>query len=86
MSSAHLSEELLRSSRDTIEGSKNKKDYSKFIFDGKELSKARYIHAIIKNFVEQNLHMSLDDFKEKVPQSTTFRKTFGFCVKRQKVS
>ena len=74
VSSEHLTDELLQSSRDTIEASNNKKDYTKFKFDGVELSKARYIHAIIKSFAEQNPDMSLDEFKKKVPQSTEFRK------------
>lgn len=74
VSSEHLTEDLLRSSRDTIKASNNKRDYSKFTFDGVELSKARYIHAIIKNFAEQNPDMSLHDFEKKVPQSTEFRK------------
>ncbi len=45
--------------------SKKLKDYSKYSFDGKELPKARYVYSVIKNYIDENPHITLDQFPQK---------------------
>ena len=45
---------------------KKEKDYSKYSFDGKELPKNGYVYAVIKNYVNQNPDITLDQFPQKV--------------------
>lgn len=45
---------------------KKEKDYSKYSFDGKELTKNHYVYAVIENFVAQNPDLTLDQFPQKV--------------------
>lgn len=50
----------------TISNSGKKKDYSRYSFDGKELSKAAYAYTVIKNFIDENPDIALDQFPKKV--------------------
>jgi len=45
---------------------KKEKDYSKYSFDGKELPKNGYVYAVIKNYVNQNPDLTLNQFPQKV--------------------
>lgn len=45
---------------------KKTKDYSKYSFDGKELSKAAYVYTVIKNHIEENSDITLDQFSQRV--------------------
>jgi len=45
---------------------KKEKDYSKYSFDGKGLSKAAYVYSVIKNHIDENSDITLDQFPEKV--------------------
>ncbi|MDB0069899.1 hypothetical protein N9F72_00935 [Gammaproteobacteria bacterium] len=45
---------------------KKAKDYSRYSFDGKELSKAAYVYTVIKNHVDENPDITLDQFPQKV--------------------
>jgi hypothetical protein len=45
---------------------KKEKDYSKYSFDGKELPKNGYVYAVIKNYVNQNPDLTLNQFSQKV--------------------
>lgn len=56
------------------ETGKKARDYQKFSFDGEDLSKARYIHRIIKTFADESPGMTLADFNEAVPRDADFNK------------
>ena len=45
---------------------KKAKDYTRYSFDGKELSKAAYVYTVIKNHVDENPDITLDQFPQKV--------------------
>ena len=45
---------------------KKDKDYSKYSFEGQELPKNGYVYAVIKNYVNQNPDITLDQFPQKV--------------------
>ena len=45
---------------------KKSKDYSRYSFDGKELAKNGYVYAVIKNYVDENPGITLEEFPKKV--------------------
>ena len=45
---------------------KKSKDYSRYSFDGKELSKAAYVYSVIKSHIEENPDITLDQFSQRV--------------------
>lgn len=45
------------------------KDYSKFVFHGKELNKGRLVNAVIQSYVEQQPQTSYADFKQAFPDA-----------------
>jgi len=45
---------------------KKEKDYSKYSFEGQELPKNGYVYAVIKNYVNQNPDLTLNQFPQKV--------------------
>ena len=55
---------------------KKKRDYTKFVFNGKSLPKNRYLHAIVKDFVDSSGPLSLQDFTDLIPVDTEFKKGF----------
>jgi hypothetical protein len=67
VSSSRLDEKLLTSSAETVSSTKKKRDYTKHKFFGKNLTKNRYIHAIIKNFATQNSHLTKAEFEKIIP-------------------
>ena len=68
-------DKLIQSTVDTITSTgKKKRDMTKFSFDGTDYPKNRYIFKVVKNFADENPGMSLEEFSQKVPRSTDFRK------------
>jgi len=69
-------DELIESTVETITttGKKNKKDMTKYSFDGVELFKNQYIYQVIKNFVSDNPKLTLEEFNNKVPANSPGRK------------
>ena len=69
-------DELIESTVETITttGKKNKKDMTKYSFDGVELAKNQYIYQVIKNFVSDNPKLTLEEFNNKVPANSPGRK------------
>jgi len=45
---------------------KKSKDYSRYSFDGNELSKAAYVYSVIKSHIEENPDITLDQFSQRV--------------------
>lgn len=74
VSTKHLGQDLFDSSVIALSETVKKKDYSKFTFNGVELSKAKYIHAVIKSYADNNPEITLREFSSKIPRSTEFRK------------
>lgn len=48
------------------ESGKKQKDFSKYLFNGLEHAKNRYIFEVIKSFIEENPQLTLDEFPKKV--------------------
>lgn len=46
----------------------NKRDYTKFLFNGEALTKGRYIHAIVKSHVESLNSLTVAEFRTLIPQ------------------
>jgi hypothetical protein len=46
------------------------KDYTKYEFDGKQLPKNQYIHAVIKNYNNENPQMTLAEFEKVLPRDS----------------
>lgn len=66
---------IVNESLETVsETGKKSRDYSKFLFNGQELSKARYIFQIIKAFADENRQLSLNEFDKIIPRNSPIRK------------
>ena len=49
------------------EAVKNKKDTSKYTFNGKAFAKSRLVHAVVKDYVSKNPNTSFDELKKAFP-------------------
>ena len=62
---------MITSTVDTIASTgKKAKDYTKYEFDGKKLPKNQYIHAVIKNYNNENPEMTFSEFEQKIPRDS----------------
>ncbi|MCI5054723.1 MAG: hypothetical protein MRY83_01375 [Flavobacteriales bacterium] len=57
------------------------KDYSKFIFNGKEFNKGRLVNAVIKKYVESNPSVSYSQLKQAFPDNIQGSKFGVFDLK-----
>lgn len=62
------------------------KDYSKYIFNGKEYNKANLPHAIVKNYVEQNPNITFNELKKVFPDSAGGNPKWGIFQTKEKAS
>lgn len=71
ISDAEIGDEIKNNTVRTIsESGKKQRDFTKYSFDGEELAKNRYIYAVIKNYVEKNPGITLEEFPERVFERT----------------
>lgn len=72
ISNAGISIELQEQALGAIRESSKKqaRDLSKYSFNGKDLSKNKYIYAVIKNYIDENPKVTLAEFPEKVFERT----------------
>jgi len=67
ISEAPIDPSIKQQTATTISNSgKKAKDYTRYSFDGKELSKAAYAYTVIKNYIDENPDITLDQFPQKV--------------------
>ena len=68
ISDTGISEELQNQALGAIKESSKKqaRDLSKYSFNGEELSKNKYIHTVIKNYLEKNPNITLAEFPDRV--------------------
>jgi hypothetical protein len=72
ISNAGISIELQEQALGAIKESSKKqaRDLSKYSFNGEDLSKNKYIYAVIKNYIDENPKVTLAEFPEKVFERT----------------
>lgn len=51
-----------------IESTKKKRDYTKFNFNGKDLSKNRYVYEVISTYVKDKSPLSINEFNKIFPR------------------
>ena len=70
ISDVEIEPDIMKKTMDSISMSgKKDRDYTKFSFDGVELSKNRYVYEIIKNYISENPGITTKDFKITFPRS-----------------
>ena len=67
ISDTEIGDEIKNNTVKTIsESVKMQRDFTKYFFNDEELAKNRYIYAVIKNYVEENPTITLEEFPKKV--------------------
>ena len=71
ISNNEINSRIKQETINTISNSGKKgKDLTKFSFNGVELAKNKYIHAVIKGYVDENPSITIDEFSNKVIERT----------------
>ena len=71
ISNNEINSEIKKETIKTISDSGKKgKDLTKFSFNGVELPKNKYIHSVIKNYVDENPNITINEFSKKVIERT----------------
>tara|TARA_A100001015_G_scaffold1568_1_gene2072 strand:- start:33 stop:941 length:909 start_codon:yes stop_codon:yes gene_type:complete len=71
ISNTDIDENIQKHTVTTISNSgKKKKDYTKFTFDGIAMAKNQYIFQVIKNYVDKNPGITIDEFSKKIIERT----------------